>query len=248
MVKTLAVKDILAATASSHALADLLHLDILSSSKGYQSDIRPALQQAGICVNSRTAVNTSNLAKLLGLDATSPPQLHRHLITDMVSSYKMSVPYHSHDEWLSIASHYTHTLTQTSPTPIPLTTQALLHHAFLTGVQLGASHSFRLSRLHHANEVQKLQDKARRNGLGDPGKVVMREADGVKIAVGVEGRRLSKLLEGGQRAQPRALEGVRQSRRMVEEDEPDAEDGLDDNDGGDDDGSVFEFGDDGLMV
>lgn len=85
-------------------------------------------------------------------------------------------------------------------------------------------------------------------GLEDPGKMVMGEMDGVKIAVGVEGGRLKKVLEGGRGRQPRLSEAGRASRRMVEEDGPDVEDEMAQEGFEGDGGSVFEFGEDGLMV
>ena len=237
MIKTLLIKDILAATASSRDLGSLLRLEVLSAMGSYQTTIRPALGRGNVSINNSTAASLAHLAHLLGLSPTSPPQLQRHLVTDMVSAYKMSVPYHTHTDWLAIASYYAHALitTQRQPDPVPLRTQALLHHAFLAGVQIGASHAFRLSRLNDAKEVQALRRKARLVGLEDPGRMVMGEAEGVKIAVGMEGRRLGRVLEGaGGSGRQMLLEG--------------GVGGVEEEDDDDGEGTVFELGDDGLMV
>lgn len=226
MIKTLTVGEIVAATAQSRDLAKLLRLEVLMASGGYQTAIRPRLQQGNVEVTVHTAASIAQSGQLLGIEHDSAFEHHRHFVNDLVSSYKMVVAYHTPEDWRTIAAHYSHAFCRASTTPISAKDQAVLKLAFLEGVRLGASHDFKLARI-DPKALQLLQRKARLIGLEEPGRIVAGEADAVKLHVGLEQSRQWKVFE------------CRPS-RMLLMDEGDVDD--------DDGGSTFEMDEDGVVV
>lgn len=180
--------------AKSQDLTEMMRLEILSGTRSYQTGKRPQLQQGKVEVSKTTAVCTAKIAQLLGLQASSAFEHHRHIVHDLVSSYKMVVSYHDSSEWRDIAAHYAHPICRTSDAPVSATDQALLRLAFLEGVRLGSSCDFKFSRI-DAKIVQSLQRKAQLIGLQDPGRVVSGEADAVKLRLGLEQKRQWKVFD-----------------------------------------------------
>lgn len=224
MLTTTSIRDLVAATVSTPALARLLRFGILSAPGAYQTEIRLSLQRGQVSLDPSTATSMAKLAQILQLPLDSPFEHHRHLTHDLVSSYKLLVTHHTPQEWLVIASSYAHVFVRATTGPVSAITQAKLKLAFLEGVRLGAVTDLRLPRL-DAKTMGTLQRKARLIGIDDAGRMIAGEADAVKVHVGLE-----------QRRQWRAISGV--AGRMVEGGEEADSDGE----------SVFEMDDDGVVL
>lgn len=223
MIKTLDIREIFAATASSAGIARLLRLEILSSTGSYQTSIRPRLQQGKVDVDVDAAACMAKIALLLGVQHNSTFEHHRDIVSDIVASYRMVVNYHDAEAWRNIAAPYAHSICRESQAPISAKDQALLKLAFLEGLRLGASYDFRMSKI-DARTIESLQRKARLIGLEDPGRIVSGEADAVKLHVGLEQSRQWKVFE------------CRPSQVLLADEEVDGE------------SSVFQMGEDGLVI
>lgn len=180
----------------------------------YQSAIRQILKRGNIALTTDIARLMAKVAQLLGLRHDSMFEHHRHLVSDLIASYKMVVEHHGHESWRAIACQYVHSMCRESDAPVSAKEQAMLKLAFLEGVRLGASHDFRLSRV-NATTVQSVQRKTRLIGLEDPSQVVSGEMDAAKLHVTLEQKKQWQVFE------------ARPNRMLLDEDDDDGTGGGD---------------------
>lgn len=122
----------------------------------------------------------AELVRFLGLTTDSPIGQLTHITTDLLKGHGILTSFEEVDGWETLADHYAHSFAISSPKALSLQTHLKLRLAFLEACSLAQGEwNVKLK----PELMYQMRKRAKRLGLGDPGKLLADSLDGAKLQV-----------------------------------------------------------------
>lgn len=210
----------------------------------------PALKAKGVPLTEDLTAAIARLCDFFGLNAKMPDKL-THIVSDVIQGWGLRVEKRDEKQWYQLATLFAREVCRCSKR-LTFVDQEKVKFAFLTGVGYGRGE---VNCRFHQKLLVKQQKAASAVGLASPARIIANQLDAVKMAVlstekmeirsldAYHQRRVASASSEESEDEDELLGNATLRQQLVEDSSEEGGDGSDD-----EDGIVFGFDDNGLII